>query len=75
MTDKRHVVVTWLDASCDSSWQDPGTILTPTKCFTTGWLLHEDEGALMIAATMSEDGGFNQTMTIPRGMVLEMDER
>jgi len=73
MNDKPLVIVEWTDAGCDSSWQTPGTILTPSKCHTAGWLLHQDDDMLMVAATFTENGDFNQTMSIPRGMVVKVE--
>jgi hypothetical protein len=68
---KRLVLVEWMDACCNSGWQDDGTVIAPVKCFTAGWLWHEDELSVMIVGTMQDDcGAFNQTMVIPKGMVL-----
>ena len=71
-TDKRLVIVEWIDAGCDSSWQNEGTVLTCPKVWTSGWLLHQDEETVMIGATVCANGDFNQTMTIPSGMVKQI---
>lgn len=69
MDGKRLVIVEWIDATANSSWQDSGTVISPIKAWTSGFLIHEEDGFVMVSGTVSEDGGFNQTMTIPRGMV------
>lgn len=74
MDGKRLVIVEWLDAACNSSWQDAGTVITPVKIWTAGFLLHEDEGHVMVSGSVSEDGGFNQSMTVPRGMVTSIKD-
>jgi hypothetical protein len=74
MTDKRLVIVEWTDAACDASWQNEGTILTPSKVYTAGWLLHEDAEHIMVAGTIAQSGDFNQTMTIPASMVTSMKD-
>jgi hypothetical protein len=70
--DKRLVAVEWLDAACDGGWQDEGHIPTVVQCSTVGWLWHEDEKYIAIVCTVSEDGGINQTMAIPRGMITKI---
>jgi hypothetical protein len=74
MTEKRHVIVEWLDANCDSSWQPPDHIIEPAKCFTCGWVQHENKIFIQIAGTVAEDGNYNQSMTIPRGMVVSIKD-
>ena len=71
-TDKRLVIVTWIDAGCDASWQNEGTVLTCPTVYTAGWLLHQDSETIMIGATVCTNGDFNQTMTIPAGMIREI---
>jgi hypothetical protein len=72
--DKRLVMVEWLDAACNASWQDDGAILPTVKVWTAGFLTHEEEAFVMISGSVSEDGGFNQTMSIPRGMLVSMKD-
>lgn len=69
MTNKRLVIVEWLDAACDSSWQTEPTQFVPAKVTTVGWLWQEDDEIVVVVATVGDDGSFNQTMAIPRGMV------
>jgi hypothetical protein len=70
--DKRQVIVEWMDACCDSSWQTADSIVTPSPCVTMGWLWHEDDAFIMVAATATSSGDFNQTMCIPRGMITKI---
>lgn len=73
--DRRLVMVEWTDAGCDASWQTHGSLLTPSKCMTVGWLMHEDTEFLLVAATVSiASGDFNQSMSIPTGMVVSIKD-
>jgi hypothetical protein len=74
MSDKRIVAVEWLDAGCDSAWQGAGSLVTPVTCWTVGWLWHEDESMVLIVGTCNAAGDFNQSMAIPRGMVLTLKD-
>lgn len=74
VSEKKLVLVEWTDAGCDSSWQTQGSILTPLTVHTAGFLQHEEDTFLMIAGTITETGDFNQTMTIPRGMVVSIKD-
>jgi hypothetical protein len=72
--DHRLVIVSWDDANCLGVWADPSQIVEPSKCQTVGWLLRDEEGYVQIVATMAEDGQYNQSMTIPRGMVTSIKD-
>lgn len=72
--DKKLVLVEWTDAGCDATWQVKDSILTPTIVHTVGFLYHEEDTFLMITGTITETGDFNQTMTIPRGMVVSIKD-
>lgn len=74
VSEKRLVLVEWTDAGCDASWQTKDSILTPATVHTAGWLYHEEEAFIMVTGTITESGDFNQTMSIPRGMVVSIKD-
>jgi hypothetical protein len=75
MIEKRHVIVEWLDACACNSWLGSGDIQTPSQVFTTGWVHHEsDEFIQIVGSYVAEDGSYNQSMSIPRGMVVSIKE-
>lgn len=73
-TDKRLVMVEWKDACCDASWQNHGTVFKPALCWTVGMLWHEDDDIITIVGTVTENGEFNQSMTIPRVNVVSVED-
>lgn len=72
--DKRLVIVTWQDAACDNSWRTGDTVIDPSICWTAGWLYHESPECIMIVGTIADGGDFNQSMTIPAGMITSMKD-
>lgn len=74
MTDRRLVVVEWLDA-----WtKDEGAALddakgshAPTVVHTIGWVLYEDEVGISLANEYYDDYWRGRTF-IPRGMIKEV---
>jgi hypothetical protein len=73
MSDKpRLVIVSWDDANCLGVWADSTHWVEPSKCETVGWLHRDEEGYVQLVATLAEDGQYNQSMTIPRGMVKDI---
>jgi hypothetical protein len=72
--DKPLKVVEWLDAVCISCWTAAGSPLEPIKAISVGFVLHEDEAYIQLAGTVATDGEYNQSMTIPKGMVLSVKE-
>lgn len=74
MTDKRIVLVEWKDAVALAQWSAASCLQEPIHAHTVGWLLHDDDSYVQIAATIAVDGEYNQSMTIPRGMVISMKD-
>jgi hypothetical protein len=71
--DKPLKIVEWLDATCISHWCRAGELLEPIKAVTVGWVLHEDDVYIQLAGTIAtDDGEYNQAMTIPKGMVVSV---
>lgn len=70
----RLVIVEWLDANCIGEWTSPNNWVEPAKCKTIGWVHKDDETYVQIVATLAEDGDYNQSMTIPKGMVTSMKD-
>ena len=74
LTGKRIVIVEWFDALCENGWQGAGTKFKAMHCRTIGFLEQEDADVVAIAGTIAEDGGTNQIMTIPKGMIISMED-
>jgi hypothetical protein len=74
MSDFPLKEVTWLDAVALSQWMAAGAVQEPIRAVTIGYVLHEDETYIQLAGTVATDGEYNQSMTIPKGMVLSIKE-
>jgi len=74
VSDKKKVLVEWKDAACTATWQAEGTALTVESCWSMGWLLQDTEDSILLAGTVSSNGDFNQSIVIPRGMVVDIRE-
>jgi hypothetical protein len=72
--DRRLVVVEWRDACCDASWQNHDTTFKAAQCWTVGLLWHEDDDIVTIVGTCTESGDFNQSMTIPKSIVVSIED-
>lgn len=76
----KFVEVTWLDANSGTGWLKKADIPKPSPCTSRGWLIHEDLDGLTLAATIGhpdpgvQDAEYNQTISIPMGMVTELKE-
>jgi hypothetical protein len=73
MSEKRLVVVEWLDAACDNSWRSHGEEkgFEPVPVKTVGWLFHENERVVVIVGTDTGDQ-FNQSIIIPKEGIVSM---
>ena len=71
------VSVTWLDAvSCDS-WESISDAqkLNPATMITLGFLLHDDDDKVVIAASYDQDNeSVARTYAIPKSWVLSIKE-
>jgi hypothetical protein len=67
MSERRLVIVEWLDAACDNSWRMHGEEkgFEPVPVKTVGWLFHENEQVVVIVGTATDDQ-FNQSIIIPK---------
>lgn len=61
-----HVV--WLDALSIAEWTKRGSEIVPQRCETVGYLVEENSGHVIVAATVSEDE-YNAAQQIPRAMI------
>ena len=71
---KRMVVVEWLDAVALAQWCAANNLQEPMNAKTIGWVIHDDETYIQVAATIATDGEYNQSMTIPKGMVASIKD-
>jgi hypothetical protein len=62
------VRVTWLDAMAIAEWTKQGSEIAPQRCETVGYLVGEDDGHVIVAATISGDE-YNAAIQIPRPMI------
>ena len=79
MSEFKFVEVSWADANSGTGWLRVGDPLrdlpSSSACVTRGWLIKEDEEAVVLAGTMGLPEGpdheheFNQVIAIPRGMI------
>lgn len=75
----RSVEVVWEDAASNSdSWISIPDISEPIQINTRGWLIKDEDGYVVVAASVSHDGegddNVGNTMTIPRGMILSIKD-
>jgi len=76
MTEDRKfelVIILWEDAHEDSDWIEYNDIQrlvgTPTICRRVGWLLFDDDDAVIVASERDENNKFCDIVRIPRGMI------
>lgn len=67
--------VIWDDAASNSeSWVHISDVIAPEQVVTRGWLVKETEKAVTLAASVSMQQEFEETvgntMTIPKGMIV-----
>lgn len=63
------VVVHWRDAVGDRHDEIP-----PPHCLSGGWLVEKNKSYVRIAGEIIEDGSYCEITTIPRGMVVGIEE-
>jgi len=62
--------VTWIDAVSQTGWHpDHEPPPDPLPCKTTGYLVFEDEQAIRLAQTITQEDGIGNIMVIPSGMI------
>lgn len=73
MEQPKLVYVEWLDINTHNGpWVKMPDDNAPSACFTVGWLLHEEEGHIVVSATYSDEDGERSaliTTAIPRGCI------
>ena len=73
------VEIIWDDAASNSqTWVEVGDITGPEQVVTRGWLVKETNSYVCIAGSVAneaiEDETVGNTMTIPKGMIVERRE-
>lgn len=74
------VILKWADPASpgDTGWHTPQELirnLTPTIVMSAGWVIHEDENAVILAGSVADDGvQCSGETVIPRGCILARDE-
>lgn len=74
--EQRFVKVLWLDAcSCDE-WTETDKLPAPIPVTSMGWMAKEEEDYIVLAASHygEEVDVWGQTITIPSGMIVKMDD-
>ena len=75
---KKHryekVEIEWEDSCATNGWHQYPTT-TPTKCWTTGYLVYSDKRVMTIALNASSNesvNNFGDTITVPKVNVLKV---
>ena len=64
------VVVDWVDAAFEPGWKHSREARpTWSTCKTTGYLVVKNKQKIAIAMNVNDDGGYGETMVIPRSTV------
>lgn len=67
------VEVLWRDAESSHGWEDEDeSDHTIPEVWTIGFLIHESEDGITVAATSGKDRSTNNRLKIPRQMVVTM---
>lgn len=74
----KFVEVVWDDAVSAAGWLSPGNLPEPERIRTRGWLISEKDDYVVLASSIDvsedEDLDVGATWTIPRGMIVEVNE-
>lgn len=72
------VMVTWLDAHCDSTdgWTDLDDIKwdKDLTCYSVGWLIKENEQSIHLVSHVTHDPYVDGHLQIPKGCILQTKE-
>lgn len=68
------LLVEWLDAVTEIGWVDEPLELVPARCFSLGFLICSDAQKITLAQTKAEDNEPCNLITIPKGMVVSIQE-
>lgn len=68
------VRVEWADALAEHGWRKVEDISGPSPIVTVGFLAREDDTAVVVCASATEDGEWNNCMVVPRGMITKITE-
>lgn len=64
------VEVDWIDSHTISGWRSPDEWRectdTPARCRTAGYLLRDDEQAVVIVQQVNDQGDYGEAMVIPK---------
>lgn len=71
----KAVRVRWRDsARANSVWMSPESAIkvTPSKCESVGYVVHDDGKSLVLAGSVDRYGNFGEVHVIPRSCVVKM---
>lgn len=71
--EKKHVTVTWGDAWSTPGWGVPEKPLSPSRIYTTGWLVAQSREGILIAGSLGTDNRNGDHFFIPRGMIYKIE--
>ena len=68
------VKVTWLDSMSQDGWRDEEDAgdLTPSTCWTVGWVLKKTANRVTLSASRSDSGNCSQVIAIPRKCIVSI---
>ena len=60
----------WEDAAGKVNWHEKDELLGTLSCTSCGLLIHEDEEVISIGLERFDDGGWRETLTVPKRLIL-----
>ena len=73
MTKRKLVSVEWVDSAMTNGWRHigPETDLSPSKCHSVGFVLKDDKEGIALSQSISDNGGTDTILSIPRCAILK----
>lgn len=63
------VQVEWEDSAFTGGWRRSYQRVTTSQCKTIGYLIEKTKRQVVVSMDVNEDGGYAETMAIPRAVV------
>lgn len=63
---QRLVLVGWIDAATQPGWRNEPWEPDLSRCVSAGWLIGEDDEAILLGASASDADAFGERTSIPR---------
>ena len=65
----KFVVIDWFDSAVNQGWRHDDPKDEPLRCKSAGWLVYDGKDCKVVAAHLSEAGGYSDPMTIPTACI------